>query len=323
MAITTLYRNPLPNLPLDTNPLDFVKPDGFIAPTEHGAGLPCYTTQVSDDFRQQVERQIELVPSPIRDLLADRGIKIVLTQSMSDIGYKLEPRRRDGRSYLNMQGAYYDRSKTTVLCEQHLSMTENKWVPSDPSAAFIVHEMGHAVDQALQISQAAYPAYIIDRVIMNSYFNAWEFQKYYAYFLTDLGIGEVIAEECALIWSGTPKENIYLDECDWRYTTAFSQSCLQYAAAHYDPAKGLCDAFKDAVYDHAHKMLLTELVKKQIFRKIAQDYADKPSSLCKEQKITPLFIGQAHTLKLAIRNILYSSGEKAVKSILKTTAPSP
>lgn len=311
----------------DPNPLDFAKFDGFIAPTEHGAGLPCYTSQVSDAFCQQTERHLELIPSPIRSLLADNGVKIALVKDASHLGYTSEPKPGDtlNRSLLHIPAFYNIGYKTVVLCEQFLNQTDNKWEPAKQRAAHdVCHETGHALDYLLNIYHAAQPAYIIDKDLLNYYDNAQEFRDYYAYFLTSRGVNEVIAEESVLAWSTLPREQIAVDERDWRYMTAFSQACLNYVATHYNPDKGLCDAFKDAVHDHGRKALLSELLKRrQTVREIAQNYIDKPTSLCKEQKITPRHIRQAFDRSVAIRSVIYSLGEKEVRSVLKATEPSP
>ncbi len=110
---------------------------------------PSVKGNVSENYKKLAEEEISKIPANVEKKLAQKNIKIVISETSSSADSKV----RFG-SEMDRSPAYYDpSSKTIVLNEYHVDVTSSgmKKVQNNDSyrRMTIHHEVGHAIDHAL------------------------------------------------------------------------------------------------------------------------------------------------------------------------------
>jgi len=107
------------------------------------------TSRVSAEFGRECNAAWEALPGGIRELLRAHGVTVRCIRSVWEQMPELTsaPMRGGGRTAENLPAFYRDR--VIVVPEFHVSQATGRIERVNPPGAFLCHEIGHALDDAL------------------------------------------------------------------------------------------------------------------------------------------------------------------------------
>jgi len=121
-------------------------------PTDTVPGVPMENVGASQQFVDKMRKEIDGLPPPVRKLLKDKDMTVVVTDEMVDAAPDLKNQHPrgwpPGTTYENEDGAFRPEHRHIMVAEKFRS-TDGKEVYSDRAEGVVRHEAGHAVDAAL------------------------------------------------------------------------------------------------------------------------------------------------------------------------------
>lgn len=168
---------------------------------------------VTDEFHQKLDRALMDLPTEVRRLLKDKGIKVVIGDTIGQISPSkigVQPRGWEiGMTWENADG-FYDARKKIAAVTERLKDRHGNIIDSNRGDGVLRHEVGHAVDEALghyANSSDFQIAYQADKANIEANFTANEKQRL-EYFLQETngnataGRSEAFAEVFGIIHGG-------------------------------------------------------------------------------------------------------------------------
>lgn len=128
-------------------------------PTPAVPAVPMENIGASSAFAQHIRDEMDALPAPVRKLLVDKGMAVIVADRMPDAApdIKAEHPRGwpPGTTMANEDGAFRPDKRAILVAETFLDK-DGKETHSDRAEGVMRHETGHAVDAALDnFSQSA------------------------------------------------------------------------------------------------------------------------------------------------------------------------
>ena len=299
-----------------TNPLLLSALNGFIGAAGSAQGLACYTANISASWRSDIEKSLHSLPAVCRNILSDHDVKIVLAGHPADIGRisaKPNPDDLYKRSHIEIPAHYSYYHRAIVLPETHFDKGLGKNVSMDSVPQIVMHELTHALDDILKISEQpeALSAYKIDATSLRTP----QMVEKYGCLLQDTkeSRAEVIAEMGSLIWTG--KSITGARSLEWRCLSSWMTAYFNEIATTYAPENGLTAEFKNAAAKKAETAILREfIVGDSIGYDLMSGVAAKFSRQPKHSHYHNIPLGHLQK-KQAIKDILLRQGSETVSRI--------
>lgn len=121
-------------------------------PTSAVPAVPMESVGASAEFQKRMREEFDGLPSPVRKLLADKGMTVVIADNMVDAAPDLKDEHPrgwpQGTTFANEDGAFRP-DKREIIVAETFKNSAGQDIRSKRADGVLRHETGHAVDAAL------------------------------------------------------------------------------------------------------------------------------------------------------------------------------